>query len=63
MRDEKKKWKVVFLGPSGEVYADTNAFKQLYPFPTLAEADAHAKMLLAVGMKVAFTDEHGNIQV
>ena len=48
------KYKVVILGPRGEVYADDNSFKLLYPFPTMKEAKEHAKMLLAVGMKVGF---------
>jgi hypothetical protein len=56
------KWKVCIVGPSGEMSTDTNAFKLLYPFPTREEAEQDANMLRAAGMKVAFTDEHGNIQ-
>jgi hypothetical protein len=47
------KYEVVIVGPSGNVYTDTNAFKMLYPFPTREEAEEHADMLRVVGMKVA----------
>ena len=57
-----KTWKVVIVGPAGEVYKDTNPFKMLYPFPTREEAEEHAKMLTAVGIKIAFTDEYRKIR-
>ena len=47
------KWKVVIVGPTGTAHKDTNAYKLLYPSPTLAEAEAHANCLRIVGMKVA----------
>jgi hypothetical protein len=55
------KFKVVIVGPRGEVYKDTNAFKMLYPFPTREEAEGHAHMLRVVGMRVALCDERGNL--
>jgi hypothetical protein len=63
MKDQPKSWRVVIVGPTGTVHKDTNAFKLSYPFPTRKEAEEHAKMLLAVGMKIAFTDEQGNLAV
>jgi hypothetical protein len=56
-----KAWKVVIVGSTGIVYKDTSAFKMLYSFPTQQEAEEHAKMITAVGMKVAFCDERGNL--
>ena len=53
MTEQKMRWKVAIAGPTGAVYKETNAFKLLYPFPTLAEAEAHAKALRILGMKVA----------
>jgi hypothetical protein len=51
-------WKVVIVGPTG-VYEDTNAFKLLYRFPTLEEAEAHAGSLRVLGMMVVVFDERG----
>jgi hypothetical protein len=50
-------WKVTITGPTGVEYKDTNAFKLLYPFPTIEEAEAHANCLRLVGMKVALCDD------
>jgi hypothetical protein len=55
------KSKVVIVEPTGNVYRDTNAFKLLYPFPTLEEAEEHAECLRTIGMKVALCDEQGDI--
>ena len=55
------KWTVVIVGAAGTVYKDTNAFRLLYPFPTREEAHAHAKCLRTVGVKVALSDERGNV--
>jgi hypothetical protein len=57
----KMKWKVVIVGPAGTVDTDTDAFKLLYSYPTLEEAEEHAKFLRIVGMKVALCDEQGNL--
>jgi hypothetical protein len=60
MNDQPTSWKVAILGPAGTVYADANAFKLLYPFPTREEAEAHAEGFRIV-MKVALCDERGNL--
>lgn len=51
------------MGPSGNLYEDTNAFKLLYPFPTLAEAEESARCWRACGMRVIIVpvDEAGNV--
>jgi hypothetical protein len=49
------------VSSSGEMHADDNSFKLLYPFPDMEEAEEHAHMLRAVGMRVAFCDERGNL--
>ena len=49
------------MSSSGEMHADDNSFKLLYPFPDMEEAEEHAHMLRAVGMRVAFCDERGNL--
>ena len=55
------KWKVVIVGPTGTVYKNTDTFRLLYPFPTREEAQAHANCLRAVGVKIALSDERGNL--
>jgi hypothetical protein len=54
------KYKVVTVGPTGNVYRDTNAFRLLYPFPTREAAEDHAKCFRTVGMNLALIDEQGN---
>ena len=55
------KWKVAFVGPTGAVYRDTNAFKLLYPFPTREEAEEHATSFSKTGIKYGLANEHGNL--
>jgi hypothetical protein len=52
-----KMWKVAIVGPTGIVYKDTNAFRLLYLFPTLEEAERHAECLRIVAMKVILSGE------
>jgi hypothetical protein len=59
----KMKWKVSIVGPAGTVYIDTDAFKLLYPFPTKQEAEAHAECFCKTGIKLALSDERGNLSV
>lgn len=57
------KWKVAIADRTGKVYTDTNAFKLLYPFPTLAEAEEDARRSRVVSPDIAIVpvDDAGNV--
>lgn len=55
------RWKVAIVGPTGTVYAYTNAFRLLYPFPRREEAEEHSTCFSKTGIKYALTDEQGNL--
>jgi hypothetical protein len=52
-------WKVAIVGPAGEIYTDTSAFKLLYSFPTREAAEEHAGFFRFVETKIIQCDERG----
>jgi len=56
MNNQLASWKVVIVGPTGSAL-DGSAFELLYPFPTRAEAEAHAECFRKTEIKYAVYDE------
>jgi hypothetical protein len=55
------RWKVAIVGPTGEVYTNTAAFRLLYAFPTREEAEEQAACFRFVETNIIVEcDEQGN---
>jgi hypothetical protein len=56
----RMKWKATIVGPTGEAYTNTTAFRLLYTFQTRQEAEAHAECLRSAGTEIVEYDEHAS---